>query len=246
MAPFLETDMNINPTLHNPLISRLAMIFGAAIAIASLAACSDDSESSPSPTPSAPPTSSATPAPTSPTSTASQVTPIPTYGPETRIGIAAIDPVLVSLLAADTNDVGSRLAYVDVPCTTSGAIPGPECPPGATAGTLVPAFPLTGCESTYERKDTIGPVVEGFVTTGLKLFAIYRVDRNEAGNVAPGDLGFVFVDPRPTPGDAGAIMVTVTADTAGKIVRWASSCGATDPREFMDERPVSDYVLPPR
>lgn len=237
--------MNTNPTLHNLLVARLAMILGAAIAIASLAACSGDSEPPPSPTPSATTTSTGTPAPTSPTSTASPVTPIPTYGPETRTGIASIDPILVSVLAADTDDVGSRLAYVDVPCTSINAIPGPECPPGAAAGTLVPAFPLTGCETTYERKDAIGPVVEGFVTMGLKLFAVYRVDRNEAGNVAPGDFGLVFVDTRPTPGDAGAIMVAVTADRDGRIVRWGSSCGATDPHEFMDERPISDYVLPP-
>lgn len=238
--------MNGNQTLHNLLITRPGMILGAAIVIASLAACSDDSESPPSPTPSATTTSTATPAPISPTSTPSQPTPIPTYGPETRTGIAAIDPILVSVLAADTKDVESRLAYVDVPCTSFNAIPGPECPPGAIAGTSVPAFPLTSCESTYERKDAIGPVVEGFVATGLALFAVYRVDGSKAGDVAPGDFGLVFVDPRPTPGDAGAIMVAVTADTAGKIVRWASSCGATDPREFMDERPVSDYVLPPR
>jgi hypothetical protein len=113
-------------------------------------------------------------------------------------------------------------------------------------GTLVPAFPLTGCESTYERKDAIGPVVEGFVTTGLQLFAVYRVDRTKAGNVAPGDVALVFVDTRPTPGDVGAIMVAVTADSDGRIVHWGNSCGATDPHEFMDERPVLDYVLPPR
>lgn len=214
--------------------------------MASLAACSDDSEPSPSPTPPASTTSSATPAPTPPTSRVSQVTPIQTYGPETRTGLAAIDPILVSVLVADTNDVGSRLAYVDVPCTSSGAIPGPECPAGATAGTPVPAFPLTGCETTYERKDTIGPVVEGFVTTGLKLFAVYRVDRTEAGDVAPGDFGLVFVDPRPAPGATGAIMVAVTADSDGRIVRWGNSCGAVDPREFMNERPVLDCVLPPR
>lgn len=227
-------------------IARLALILAPAIVIASLAACSDDSESLPSPTAPSTTTSTETPAPTSPTRTPSQSTPIPAYSPETRTGIAAIDPILVSVLAADTKDVESRPAYVDVPCASSKAIPGPECPPGSVAGTFVPAFPTTSCESTYDRKDAIGPVVEGFVTTGLTLFAIYRVDASKAGDVAPGHFELVFVDPRPTPGDAGAIMVVVTADNDGRIVRWGNSCGATDPHEFLDERPVSTYVLPPR
>jgi len=240
--------MNMTLRLHALSIAtgRLALILAAAIAITSLAACSDDSEPSPSSTPSAVNTSTGTPEPASPTSTPSQVTEIPTYGPETRTGIASIDPILVSVLAADTNDVRSRLAYVDMPCTANNAIPGPECPQNVTVGTLVPAFPLTGCESTYERKDAIGPVVEGFVSTGLQLFAVYRVDQAKAGDVAPGDFGLVFVDTRPTPGEAGAIMVAVAANSDGRIVRWASSCGATNPQDFMNERPVSDYVLPPR
>ena len=234
-------------TLKFPVLSsttgRLALILGAAIVIPSFAACSDDSVPSVSPTPSALNTSLATP---EPPRTPSQVAAIPVYGPETRTGIAAIDPILASVLAADVNDVRSRLRYVDVSCTAGSGTPGPECPPGTTVGTLVQAFPLTGCESTYERKGAIEPVLAGFVTNGLKLFSVYRVDRAKAGSAAPGDFGLVFVDPRPTPGNAGAIMVVVTADGDGRIVRWGNSCGATDPHQFMDERPVLDLILPPR
>lgn len=114
------------------------------------------------------------------------------------------------------------------------------------ARTPVAAFPLTACESTYERKDTVGPVVAGFVTPGLRLFAVYRVDGSKAGSEAPGDHGLVFVDPRPVPKSTGAIVTVVTVDTGGRIVRWGNSCGATDPREFVATRPVGGYVLPPR
>ena len=226
--------------------ARVAVVLGAIVAMVSLAACSDDSDSSPSTTPSTTGTSTGTPQP-SRTSPPSPGTQIPTYGPEARTGISLLDQTLVSVLAANINDIQSRLGYVEVACVISGdSIRAPACPDGVAAGTMVSAFLLTVCESTYERKDTIGPVVQGFVKAGLQLFAVYRVDRAKAGSLAPGDFGLVFVDPRPTPGDAGAIMVAVTANSDGRIVRWGNSCGAADPREFMDERPVLNFILPPR
>lgn len=232
---------------RNPhrLVIAVTWLFMPAVALASLAACSDDSAPSGSPTPSLTGTSAERPVAMPTPNTPSSVTPILTYGPDTRTGVAAVDTILVSVLAADARAVESRLAYVAVPCTARSSTPGPECPPGEPAGTLVAAFPLTACESTYERKDTIGPVVAGFVTPGLRLFAVYQVDGTRAGNEAPGAYGLVFVDPRPIPNATGTIMIVVTADTEGRIVRWGSSCGATDPHEFMATRPVAGYVLPP-
>lgn len=227
-------------------VARLAAVLGAIVAMASLAGCSDDSDSSPSPTQSPAGTSTGTPEPP-PTSTPSPETQIPTYGLEARTGISLLDQILVSVLAANIDDIQSRLGYVEVACVTSGdSIRAPECPDSVAAGTMVPAFLLTGCESTYERKDAIGPVVQGFVTAGLQLFAVYRVDPAKAGNLAPGDFGLVFVDTRQTPGQSGATMVAVTADSDGRIVRWATSCSTTTPAEFMAERPVLNFILPPR
>lgn len=219
-------------------------VFLAAIAVVSLVGCGDEDDSgdSSSPTPSMVATAS-----TEPARTPSAVAEVPSYGPEARTGVASIDQILVSILAADRNDVRARLEYVEVPCTASGkAIPGPVCPENVAVGTTVLAFRLTGCESTYERKDTIGPVVEGFVVAGLRLFAVHAVDSARAGHEGSGDFGLVFIDTRLAPGQQGVRMVAVSADTQGRILRWTTSCGTTNPQAFLADRPVASYVLPPR
>lgn len=179
------------------------------------------------------------------TTTPSQTSTIPTYPRETRTGLDAVDQVLVSVLAADANDVLRRLQYIQVPCAgPDRPIPGPGCPDRVPVGTMVLAFPLTGCSSGLEAKDSIGPVVKGFAVAGLQLFAVFRVDAaRAAASVAPGDFGLVFVDPSRKEGVA---MFVVAADSQGGIVHWANSCGVTDPQEFTGRLPIASYILPPR
>ncbi|MCC7364932.1 MAG: hypothetical protein IT303_11225 [Dehalococcoidia bacterium] len=234
---------------HRP-IARLALVSTAVMALALLAAACSDDDGEPSTTPTSPQTTSptATASAATPTSAATTTSPtaaIATYPPETRTGVAAVDAILATVLAGEADEVESRLAYIEVPCTANSSVPGPECPPGVPGGTNVRAFPRTGCESTYERMDVIGPVVSDFLTPELALVAVYRVDPARPGQMAPGAFGLVFAE-SPAPGGATATMVAVTVDVDGRIVHWAASCNRVSPPDFLEQRPVLDYVLPLR
>jgi hypothetical protein len=144
------------------------------------------------------------------------------------------------MLAADSASIEAALEYVTAPCGGAAVpIPGPECPRGVEAGTLIEVFPRSGCEFTYEPATTIGPVVQGVVVPGLALVAAYRTTAPSGTPGAPvGDYGLVFRD-----AEAALLAVAVNAD--GGIVGWTSSCGRTDLPDFLAELPVGTYILEP-
>lgn len=145
---------------------RLAAVFATAV----LVGCTTDSTATPTlpATPSTTSVATSTPVMSltlSPTGEASP-TAVPTgaasgTGFETSTGIAAVDPVLAALAQGTVDAVVQRIRMTDVPCSDlQGSGGPPQCsaygstkdtsrPAPPPPGTVVPAFPVSSCDSGW-------------------------------------------------------------------------------------------------
>ncbi len=216
------------------------------VAVALAVGCGDDDDDPTATPPVSTVTATASPSPGAET-TATPTPDVPvTHPPGTTSGVGVVDVIVAEILANDVDAVRSRLIFTPRPCTAD--FPGPECPPGVTEGTAIPAFRYSGCSANYEpdREDWVGPFPEGSAADELALYAVYEVDADALVAEDPaGAYGIVFAGSFHGITPDGPRIVDVRIDGAGGIVGWWTSCGGIEPDAALDGLPIGEFVLPP-
>lgn len=97
------------------------------------------------------------------------------YDVETDTGVEAVDSVLDAIAARDTDAIGRRLRFEMVPCALDASPTAPACEPGESPGTIVEAFPRTGCEARLLRRAPTLDLLSRDLAAGWFLVGIYRM-----------------------------------------------------------------------
>jgi len=204
-----------------------------------MVACSGDSESAPSATPT-PGQSTATPLPATATpvpATTAPATPTAVTQPGATTGIPAIDRVVTSVRARDVSAVVAQVGWQRIPCTTAQGLGGPPpCRSGEVAGTAVEVVFSSSCDGAYLRRDEVEPVVNRFLDGGGRLAGVYR---HNGLSFPASQYVLVYSVDSAAGNEARALFVSDSG-----IVGFTFACGA-NVKQFLESSSLTDAILLP-
>lgn len=205
-------------------------------------ACGSDADPPATSTPSSP-TSSPT-VPSTLTSTPSSPTEIPTPTPVpaiTETGIEVIDAYLAAREAGDLSVMTALVRTHKSPCG------GPDyslaCPPGASQGTLVDAFPWWGCHGPWSNQGTLQQAATFVLEREGELRTVVRFDPAPLVASLPSDVTIAAIFEETIAGESFAWAVIANASDGG-IYGWVSGCVLDVPGLLAQHFPGATVVVP--
>jgi len=181
------------------------------------------------------------PATTTPASAVATTTPAPPspdgYPLSRSTGVQEVENILAALASGNIFRIQPLLSETPSPCVVDPqqiANP-PRCPAGVPAGTALPVFRASACESVWPE-DLLNPLAFWFGRSQL-VYAVYR--QPQAVRWLPAaEYAVVFNDVAPG-GWASSILIT-----GGKIVGWDFGCGQP-PTKLLSSVSASQYIVAP-
>lgn len=198
------------------------------LVVALLAGCRDDSA----------PTATSTAAPSAAASSSPSAS--------ATIEAPEVEPIVQAVLARDDAALVSLVSFVEKPCgTTATGMPGgPVCASGEALGTSVQAFLVSGCpESHYARQPEMPSVFGSFMPAGVHLYAVGIAPSTTAG---AGAYTLVFSAPGPVPHGTPSSETVRALDVAdGRVVGLSFACPHLTPAEYLQQRNITSFLVPP-
>jgi hypothetical protein len=166
----------------------------------------------------------------------------PPYPPGTRTGVAAVDEVLAALAADSPGPLKTLLQSTPAPCVVNpqGITNPPLCPEGVPAGTLVPVFRASACESVWP--DYFDQLLRDSLWRGPRpVLAIYRDPTDAYGWLPPADYAVVVLQAGPPAGGRPAVIRV----SNGRVNGILFGCGHTFD-QLVAGVDAARFVLPPQ